>query len=371
MNTSQAQNLLAKLVSRTTGENTATEHADRCINFDEWQWHQGVALHGLMQAHAALGDADSLSFVQEWVDRHLAGGKLPKSINTTAPLLAIAELVGLSPQPRYREVCEEYAAWCVKKAPRLADGTYEHSCTENEYPQQVWADTLFMGCIFLAKWGTISGNRHYVAEAVEQFSNHYRYLRDSRTKLIFHGYDGATKSQTGVLWGRGNGWFTAASIEVLEILPAGTPGHTVLLSNFRQHLEGVLAVQSENGAWHTVMNEPSTYLEMSATAAFATGLRWAGQQPWGEFRHRTAADRAYAALARQISPEGELLSASGGTPVMPTAADYNAIPYAVTGFAQGLAMIALSQFLRASHPAKASVPAEQSALRKAVVFSET
>ena len=32
---------------------------------------------------------------------------------------------------------------------------------------------------------------------------------------------------------------------------------------------GVLATQDSSGAWHTVMNNPSTYLEMSATAAFA------------------------------------------------------------------------------------------------------
>ena len=80
----------------------------------------------------------------------------------------------------------------------------------------------------------------------------------------------------------------------------------------------------------------------SVTAAFAMGLRWAGAQVWGESRYRAAADRAYAALAKNISSDGELLGASGGTPVMPAAADYNAIPYAVTAFSQGLAMLALS-----------------------------
>ena len=64
------------------------------------------------------------------------------------------------------------------------------------------------------------------------------------------------------------------------------------------------------------------------------------KQPWGEERHRVAADQAYAALAGKISPEGELLGASGGTPVMPLASDYNAIPFAVTAFSQGLAILA-------------------------------
>lgn len=337
---------LTHLVSRTISEEAVDKHADWCINFKEWQWHQGVALHGLMKAHGVLKDEDSLAFVLNWVDWHVAKGDLPKSINTTAPLLAIVELVRLAPNPRLRDVCEEYARWCVESAPRLDDGTFEHSCTENRYPLQVWADTLFMGCIFLARWGMLTGNSHYVGEAVKQFTSHYDHLRHPETGLIFHGYDGATRTQMGVLWGRGNGWFTAASIGVLENLPFDTPGYGLLLENFQAHLDGVLATQDENGAWHTVMNNSSTYLEMSATAAFAMGLRWASNQTWAPKACQSASERAYAALAQRISASGELLEASGGTCVMSTAASYNAVPYAKTAFAQGLAMMALSQFLR-------------------------
>lgn len=337
---------LTHLVSRTIREEADDRHADWCINFKEWQWHQGVALHGLMKAHGVLHDERSLAFVRNWVDWHLAEGVLPKSINTTAPLLAIVELVRLAPNPRLREVCEEYARWCVDSAPRLEDGTFEHSCTENRYPLQVWADTLFMGCIFLARWGMLSGNHQYVDEVVKQFATHYGHLRHPGTGLIFHGYDGMTRSQMGVLWGRGNGWFTAASIEVLECLPANTPGYEVLLENFQAHLDGVLATQDDNGAWHTVMNDSSTGCEMSATAAFAMGLRWASGQPWAPEACQSASERAYAALAKRISPQGELLEASGGTCVMPTPASYNAVPYARTAFAQGLAMMALSMFLQ-------------------------
>ena len=359
MNTLQAQDLLQRLISRTIRRNEAKAHADRCIHFDEWQWHQGVALHGLMRAQAALGDPDSLSFVQAWVDRHLAAGNLPKSINTTAPLLAVVALAERTRDPKYREVCEEYARWCLEQVPRLADGNFEHSCTENRYPQQVWADTLFMGGIFLARWGILAGNDRYLREALTQFARHYQYLTDGCTGLIYHGYDGTTKLRTGVLWGRGNGWFTGASIAVLELLPIESPEHGALLANFQRHLDGVLATQDESGAWHTVMDDPSTYLEMSGTAAFAMGLQWASRRSWGEARHRAAADRAYAALAREISAEGELQRASGGTAVMPTAGHYNAVPYAVTGFAQGLAMLSLSQFLFSTDAANVTAFAAQ------------
>jgi unsaturated rhamnogalacturonyl hydrolase len=44
-----------------------------------------------------------------------------------------------------------------------------------------------------------------------------------------------------------------------------------------------------------------------------------------------------------VNERGDVTQSSGGTPVMPTATSYNAVPYAVTGFSQGLAMLALSQ----------------------------
>ncbi len=349
--------VLRRLVSGTIRAGSNVRHADFCINFGDWQWHQGVALYGLMKAHAVLGDEQSLGFVRDWVDAKLAAGARPKSINTTAPVLAIAELDDVSPQPAYRDVCDEYAEWCMRLAPRLTDGTFEHSCTENSYPLQVWADTLFMGCIFLAKWGGKSGAGRYLDEAIRQFTSHYRYLHDSATGLIFHGYDGSSQTRKGVLWGRGNGWFTVASIEVLDLLEQGSPEYALLLGNFRRHLDGVIAAQDSGGGWHTVMDDPSTYLEMSATAAFAAGLRWAGNQHWGDALHREAADRAFAALDEKISAEGELLGASGGTPVMPAAADYNAIPFAVTGFSQGLAMMAFSHAARTvTHEKKKSFP---------------
>jgi unsaturated rhamnogalacturonyl hydrolase len=333
---------LRRLVERTTRPATASQHADHCINFTSWQWHQGVALHGLMKAHAVLNDEQSLEFVRGWVESHLALPARPKSINTTAPLLAIAALAGRDGCERYSRVCNEYADWCLYEAPRLPDGTFEHSCTENRYPQQVWADTLFMGCLFLAKWGLVSGRKELVEQSIFQFLRHYEYLADSATGLIVHGYYGIEKCQKGVLWGRGNGWFAAASAELLSLLPEATPGKSQVRDNLIHQLQGALNAPRFGGVWHTVMNESWTCIEMSATAAFAYALSWAGRQSWGNSEHSRAAAEAYHALLHSINGEGELLGASGGTAVMPLAEDYNAVPYAITCFAQGLAMIALA-----------------------------
>ena len=69
MNSSDPRTILKRLADRTLAQAAANRHADRGINFEKWQWHQGVALHGLLQAFATLGDERYLQFVKAWVDR--------------------------------------------------------------------------------------------------------------------------------------------------------------------------------------------------------------------------------------------------------------------------------------------------------------
>lgn len=51
---------------------------------------------------------------------------------------------------------------------------------------------------------------------------------------------------------------------------------------------------------------------------------------------------AYAALEKNIGADGTLQNASGGTCIMHTAEEYNAIPVYYSPFAQGLAILALN-----------------------------
>ena len=341
--TTDSISLLRRIADRTITVPPASTHADFVINFDEWQWHQGVALYGIVRAYKVTGDERYLRFVTDWVDRHLAKGSPAKSINTTAPLLAVTYLYERTHNTRYRHVCEEFAEWCLQQAPRLPDGTYEHSCTENRYPQQVWADTLFMGGLFLAKWGRLTGDARCTAEATHQFVRHYAYLQDPATGLIRHGYSGLEQRPIGVLWGRGNGWFAAASLEVLSYLDATQPGHDILRTNLRRHLDAVTRVQGAAGAWHTVMDQTDTLPETSCTAAFAYALGGTAIAGIGGELDGPCYERALAWLYQCVNERGEVLKSSGGTPIKPTADAYNAVPYAVTGFSQGLAMMALSR----------------------------
>ncbi|TYP79281.1 glycoside hydrolase family 88/105 protein [Paenibacillus methanolicus] len=306
----------------------------------EWQWGQGVALYGLVQTYEALQDDGVIAFIRRWVDAHLDAGVIGKSINTTAPLLAVIKLWELTGETRYAAICDEFADWCLAEAPRADEGAFEHSCTENAYPQEIWADTLFMGGIFLARWGVLRQRQAYVKEAARQFILHYRYLADDRSGLIHHGYYGKERARKGVLWGRGNGWFAAAGADVLPLV-SNLANYETLRQNIVGHLEGVKRAQHESGAWHTVMDDWQTYPEMSATAAFAYAMNKGVQGGWVDPSDRSYAVKAINRLAASIDEDGLVNHGSGGTCVMADSRDYHAIPYTFSYFAQGLTLMAL------------------------------
>lgn len=311
---------------------------------DIWQWDEGVAMYGFTKAYEKTGDKQILDFMKMWLDYHIDKEDFGLSINTTAPLLGVMTLLeNGEEQPKYYKLCKRFADWCMAEAPRADRGAFEHSCTVNKYPNQVWADTLFMGCLFLCKWGLYTKEKMYVNEAVRQFILHYQFLADQETGLIVHGYYCDTREQKGVLWGRGNCWFSAASVELLNLLDEETDGYKTIKDNFLRHMEGVLKTQHTSGAWHTVMNRPETYLEMSATAAFAYAIGRAVKSGLIDSKYMECGNAAMHALREDIAEDGSVQHGSIGTCVMDSYKDYDAVGVGYSYFTQGLAMMALAE----------------------------
>lgn len=341
-----AARLLDQIAERTMGSGQAGIDQEIGLGRNVWQWQQGVALYGLTQAFEATENRRFMDYMKAWVDHRLSPRSFGRSINTTAPMLAVLQLWERTGERRYYDLCAEFADWCLAEAPRASRGALEHSCTMNTYPNQIWADTLFMSCIFLARWSKLTGHPVYAKEAARQFILHYQYLHDPQTGLIYHGYYGNERKQMGVLWGRGNGWFAAASVDVLEMLGDEIPEKSQISSQLLRFMKGAAEVQHESGAWHTVMNHSETYLEMSVTAAFAYALAKGVRLKYLDPSYREPGQSAIRALFAHIDGNGVLTHASGGTSVMPGVSDYQSVAFAPTYFSQGLAMMAISEALR-------------------------
>ena len=330
---------LEKVYRRTM--ETALSEFGTGEGMDVWQWFQGVALYGLGKVYEKTHDNEIISFMKKWIDFHLDKMDFGYSINTTAPLLGVIKLLEIGEgNERYEEICEKFASWCMSEAPRADRGAFEHSCTQNTYDNQVWADTLFMGCIFLVKWGLYKKDNTFIKEAIRQFKLHYSFLADENG-LIYHGYDCNERARKGVLWGRGNGWLAVASPEVLSLIPNDMPGYDEILANWKKQLDAAVEFQREDGGWCTVMNRNDTYLEMSVTAAFACGLGEAKKHGLTDEKYITAAKKGIECLIKHIDEKGNVLRGSIGTCVMEDYKKYNDVGFGYSYFSQGLAMIAL------------------------------
>lgn len=154
----------------------------------------------------------------------------------------------------------------------------------------------------------------------------------------------------GVRWGRGNCWVTASIPDFIELLklPPEDALRMFLVSSLVRQIDALVQCQDVTGLWHTILDDPSSYLEASATAGFAYGiikslrLRLIPR----EDRYLNAANKAIQAVLHNITPQGELLCVSFGTPVFDNADDYKAIKLTSMPYGQSLALLALTEHLR-------------------------
>ena len=311
--------------------------------YDFFDWQSGVGFYSVIQAGKCLRDKKYINFVKEWIDFHLEKGLPPENINTTAPYLCMLELYQRTGDERYRAACAERADFLMASARRTNGGAFEHTAigVNMRFSSQIWADTLFMGALFLAKWGAYTGNRMYCTEAVRQLLLHYYYLSDSNTGLLFHGYNCEERSHmSAVRWGRANGWGLLSSIGILEAVPSWIDGRDKALENFRAHLTSMTECREENGGFHTVLDCPSTYLETTVASAYLYAAYWAGTNGVVD-PGRLSPETTLIYLCSQIASDGTVRGASGGTPIMRSVEEYNKIPCTMSYYGQGMALLAL------------------------------
>mgnify|MGYP001627820974 CR=1 FL=1 len=202
----------------------------------------------------------------------------------------------------------------MNKASRLPDGTFARFTPDT---MSVWADDLFMGSIVLLKMNELTNNEKYLNEVVDQVIHFDNYLLNKEDNLYWHGYFSKTDKHSSTKWGRANGWTMMTKTELLKVLPEDHPKRSEILNIFKRHAEGLKAVQSQDGRWHQVLDDPESYLETSATAmfvrAFAAGINegWLSRE---EFEESTIL--GWNSLIKQMDENGDIIGIVRGTPIM-------------------------------------------------------
>ena len=317
------------------------------VSFDSWEWPQGVGLYGLVKLWVRTGDSRLLAILEEWYDRHIAAGLPGMNVNTTAPMLALCEMWRRERQTRYEPVLRDWAERLLETMPRTPEGGFQHNVSDKINDDELWDDTLFMVALFLASYGQAAGEQRFIDEAERQFLVHARYLTDTSSGLWYHGWTFAGRHNfAGALWGRGNAWITVGILDLTEIAELSPSVRSHLLGVLEAQVTTLLGLQSPSGAWRTLLDDPESYEEISATAGFGYGLMKAARLGLGPDGCRKAGLKALEAVLANIDADGVVGNVSYGTRMGHDLQFYRDIPIQPTGYGQALAILCLDEGLR-------------------------
>lgn len=317
--------------------------------WNDWEWTHGVGLYGLLRYQRLTHDTKALETITSWFDERFAAGTPTKNVNTMAAMLTLAHLYEATGDSRYLPYLDIWAEWVMNEMPRTEEAGLQHIVFNSENPQQLWDDTLMMCVLPLAKIGLVLKRPAYVEEAKRQFLLHIKYLTDTRTGLWFHGwtFDGRHNFAR-ALWARGNSWITIAIPEFIELLDLQPGDHLreFLVGTLRSQVAALCRYQdSDSGLWHTLIDDPSSYLESSAAAGFAFGMLKGVRKRYLDAACLPHALRAVEGVIDQIDASGELRNVSFGTAMGDTLQFYKDIALTSMPYGQAMAILCLTEYL--------------------------
>ena len=124
-------------------------------------------------------------------------------------------------------------------------------------------------------------------------------------------------------------------------------GTVALLTGSSRGLGQSAAVAlAEAGADLALLDDPTSYLEASATAGIAYGILKAVRKGYLDSRYAATAEKAVRAVVANISDDGELQQVSFGTGMGSDLDFYREIPLTSMPYGQAMAILCLAEYCR-------------------------
>ncbi|WP_225420455.1 glycoside hydrolase family 88/105 protein [Lapidilactobacillus bayanensis] len=317
----------------------------RDFGMEYWDWPQGVGLFGLSM------DAGKYDlYIKKWIDKEIDKGLPAVNINTTCPMLTVMNY------PQYHELSIQWAEQIVSQLPRTSENGLEHITTGTDKSElhrmnnQIWADTVFMAILFLAKMGKQNHNKKWSDEALYQMLLHTKYLVDRKTGLFYHGWDFTNSSNFGGnFWCRGNSWLTMGIPLFLEIVGDDIPASNrlYLLNLFENQVDALMRMRDgKTKLWHTIVDDSTSYIETSGSAGIIAGIflgiknGFLNKETYQKFCYESIEG-----LVDTVDTDGTVRGVSAGTVISENSDDYKKIIIQPMAYGQSLLLCALNGYI--------------------------
>jgi len=310
-----------------------------------WDWPCGVAYYGLAEAYEVTKKEGYLKFLKERVDELIELGLPAWTVNTCAMGHCLITLYQATGEEQYMDIIRSKTEYLRKDALRFGDHVLQHTVSaNNDFPEQCWADTLFMAAFFLLRVGVMTKDEELTGDALNQYYWHIQYLQDENTGLWYHGYNNITKDHmSGFYWGRANCWAAYTMSKVGLILPECYlyPQYLEIVGSLNEQLSALKLLQTENGLWRTILNDDESYEELSASAGIAAAMTLKGNP-----LHIKYIEKSIEGVLAHVAADGRVTEVSGGTAVMKDRNGYRNISKKwIQGWGQGMALAFLAAVL--------------------------
>lgn len=281
----------------------------------EWDYTAGLVLLAIERLGEARRDTALLGYVRDNMNRFVAPDGTIRTFDPGEHSLdqinqgrLLFPLLARTRDRRYAIAAATLRA-ALRDQPRTTDGGFWH---KEIYPQQMWLDGLYMAEPFYAEWAEVFHEPAAFDDVAHQLLLVARHTRDARTGLLYHAWDASHRQpwadpETGLsrnFWGRADGWYAMALVDVLDYLPRAHPDRPALIQTLRALAAAISAVQDPvTGLWYQVLDQPSrtgNYLEASASSMFVYALAKGVHQGYLDHRYLAIAQRGFDGLLRNL-----------------------------------------------------------------------
>ena len=314
--------------------------------YTPWSYPQGYLLMGFAKLYEATAEERFLAYIQRYCDQHVdAAGTIKGftgcSMDDMMAGAILAWMYAKTGEEKLALACQHiYASFA--DYPRTREGGFLHN--RDQRPGEMWVDGVFMGQMFLCRFGKVFHQPGCFAETAHQLGTIYRYCH-AHSGLLVHAYsedqlapwalaDGKARE----VWSEGLGWYALILAEALDLIPEGAEGRGQIARQMIALLEGLKKTQDPvSGLWFQVVDKghlPDNWCDTSGSAMFYYALRRAvstGLVPAEAYAQTL--QRAYQGLQTRIVPAKDgaydILTACEGLCVQNAYEDYVQYPQTV------------------------------------------
>ena len=286
----------------------------------KWSYVMGIELEGMLDTYLTYGGEAIRQYCQEYTDTMInAKGDirgydiLDYNLDNIRTGHFVTRMYNLYPEPKNKIAINTMMKQLQNQPRTIADKVFWHKAI---YAYQVWLDGIFMGlpfrCLTASTQLKSKDAIKIYDDAVNQLKITYERTLDPNTGLNRHAYDETraafwSNQETGLsqhCWGRAQGWYSMALIEVLDALPEDYSRRGEVLDLLQKDLDAVIKWQDqESGTWYQVMDAPGregNYLESTCSSMFAYVLLKAYNKGYLGTKYRDAGIKAYQGIIKNF-----------------------------------------------------------------------